>query len=609
MTLRELRRHGQSGITDRLFFRLLPIQALIIAMGAVNSIVDGAVAGRYIDAGTVGVIGLYFTMVNLLNAIGNTLLGGTAVLCGRHMGEGNFEKTKGLFSLNILVTFLIGAVLTAAGFLFSGPLAALLGASAELKPALMLYITGYSIGIVPQLLAQQLASFLQMERQGRRSYLGIAAMILTNVAADILLVAVLRMGVFGLALATALSNWIYFLILAQYYLTEEAQLRFDREMIDPGELVPMIVIGAPGALLVLCLALRGLVLNRILLAYAGSDGLSAMSAYNMVSGIFLAYCIGAGAVVRMLASVYFGERDAESLKGLFRTVFTRVLAVTFAVTAAVLLLTGPIARVFFPDTASGVYQMAKLLMTIYAACIPLILFCSVFTNYMQASGHHLFVNIVSVFDGFFSNIIPTLLLLPVMGVAGIWAAGPIGIVLTMLLTPAYCILYWRRRPRTLDEWLFLKPGFDAPEEDRLARTIATEKDVAETAATVQEFCRRHGMGEKISYYTAICLEEMTANVVKHGFHKDKKPHTVDVRVIRREDGVLLRIKDDCVPFNPKERAEITDPEDPLKNFGVRMVMKLADEVSYSNMLGLNVLTMILASERMETETAPHGAHG
>ena len=48
-----------SSMIEKLFFRMLPVQILILAMGAVNSIVDGAMAGTYIDASTVGVIGLY----------------------------------------------------------------------------------------------------------------------------------------------------------------------------------------------------------------------------------------------------------------------------------------------------------------------------------------------------------------------------------------------------------------------------------------------------------------------------------------------------------------------------------------------------------------------
>lgn len=72
----------------RLFFKLLPVQILILAMGSINSIVDGAVAGRFIDAESVGVICLYFTMVNVLAAVGSVLLGGSSILCGRyHLSE------------------------------------------------------------------------------------------------------------------------------------------------------------------------------------------------------------------------------------------------------------------------------------------------------------------------------------------------------------------------------------------------------------------------------------------------------------------------------------------------------------------------------------------
>ncbi len=582
-----------NNITEKLFFQLLPIQILVIAMGALNSIVDGAVAGQYIDAATVGVIGLYYTMVNVLNAIGNTLLGGTAVLCGRSMGAGDVEKTNGIFSLNIFVTFCIGTALTLISFCFSGPIADLLGASKELRPALVLYIIGYAIGILPQLLAQQLASFLQLERQNRRGYVGVASMICTNVVLDLLLVAVFRLGIFGLALATSLSSWVYLIILGQYYFTKHAQLNFRFRSIEIKMLHQMILIGAPGALLVFCLALRSLVLNRILLTYTGNDGLSAMAAYNMVSGLILSYSLGVGAVVRILTSVYVGERDSAGIRSLFRVVFTKGMAITLVLTVLIVLSSGGIAQVFFPDTASSVYRLSRQLLMIYSASIPMIIVCCFCTNYLQARGHHLFVNFLSVFDGFISNIVPSLLLAPLMGALGIWIAGPIGIFLTMIMTPLYCVLFWRRRPASLDEWLFIQPGFDVDEQDRLSIAITTDQEVANTAEKVQAFCKEHGMSEKAAYYTALCLEEMTGNIVSHGFYKDHKRHSVDARIIYRDGGAFLRIKDDCIPFNPKERAEITDPADPLKNIGIRMVMRLADEVSYHNMLGLNVLTMEL----------------
>ena len=200
-------------MSSKLFFKLLPVQIMIVAMGSINSIVDGVIAGRFIDATTVGVIGLFFAMVNAISAIGSVLLGGSSVISGRYMGSGDLEKTRGIFSLNVTLTASIGLILSIIGLLFPGMVADLCGADEELRGALMLYVMGYSIGILPQMMAQQLGAFLQMERQSRRNYAGVAAMIIFNIILNITLVTVFNLGIFGLALSTAICNWIYFIIL------------------------------------------------------------------------------------------------------------------------------------------------------------------------------------------------------------------------------------------------------------------------------------------------------------------------------------------------------------------------------------------------------------
>ena len=597
MRTHAVRAHSRKGnMIGKLFFRMLPVQILILAMGAVNSIVDGAMAGTYIDASTVGVIGLYFSMINVFNAVGSVLLGGTTVLCGRFMGRGELEKTEGVFSLNLTVTFLIGAALTLVNILLPGPIATLLGANEALKGSLMQYIVGYSIGILPMLLAQQIASFLQLERQNARGYAGIAGMIVSNVVLDILFVAVLKKGVLGLALATSFSNIIYFLILAPYYLTAKAQLHYRKKNILWGLFPDMMKIGVPGALLVFCLAIRGIVINRILLKYAGNDGLSAMSAFNMICGLFIAYCLGNGSVVRVLISVFAGEEDKEAMQKVLRTVFTKGLALSCGVAAVILALSPLLTSIFFPDRSSHVYHLAYQLFVIYSFCIPLILICQIFTNYLQATGHNLFVNIQSVFDGFLAMVIPAALLAPVMGALGVWIANPIGIVLTILTVPVYCILYWKRLPKNVDEMMFLKPSFDARPENRLSIYIHNMEEVSQTSERIQSFCKAHDLGGKTSYYAALCAEEMAGNVVRHGFSHDKKEHELNVRVINRDDDIMIRLKDDCIPFDPKKIAEMVNDENSYDNIGIRMVYQIADEVFYQNLLGLNALTITIKEE-------------
>ena len=87
------------------------------------------------------------------------------------------------------------------------------------------------------------------------------------------------------------------------------------------------------------------------------------------------------------------------------------------------------------------------------------------------------------------------------------------------------------------------------------------------------------------------MEEMAGNIVEHGFEKDNKKHYVDIRVVHKDDDVILRIKDDCVPFDPGERIKMADNDDLTRNIGIKMVFRTSKDVQYQNILGLNVLTI------------------
>ena len=45
----------------------------------------------------------------------------------------------------------------------------------------------------------------------------------------------------------------------------------------------------------------------------------------------------------------------------------------------------------------------------------------------------------------------------------------------------------------------------------------------------------------IGQAAGLAAEEMVVNVIDHGFSKDKKDHSVDVRVVCKNDEVILRI--------------------------------------------------------------------
>ena len=53
--------------------------------------------------------------------------------------------------------------------------------------------------------------------------------------------------------------------------------------------------------------------------------------------------------------------------------------------------------------------------------------------------------------------------------------------------------------------------------------------------------------------------------------------------------VIIRLRDDCRPFDPKKQAEFFNPDAPAAHIGIRLVRKIATEFDYVNVLKLNNL--------------------
>ncbi|MBQ7678048.1 MAG: hypothetical protein IJT32_07420, partial [Lachnospiraceae bacterium] len=72
----------------------------------------------------------------------------------------------------------------------------------------------------------------------------------------------------------------------------------------------------------------------------------------------------------------------------------------------------------------------------------------------------------------------------------------------------------------------------------------------------------------------------------HGF-ADGKKHFLNVRVLFKKGGWIIRMRDDCRLFSPKEYEKIHHGDEPEANSGIRMVYKMVKDIQYFNTLKLN----------------------
>ena len=89
---------------------------------------------------------------------------------------------------------------------------------------------------------------------------------------------------------------------------------------------------------------------------------------------------------------------------------------------------------------------------------------------------------------------------------------------------------------------------------------------------------------------ALAVEEMAGNIVQHGF-RDGKPHMINIRMLAKNDELILRIRDDCRRFDPtdKYKTELQFDENPENGVAIKMMIKLAKEMKYTGLFGVNNL--------------------
>ena len=583
---------SDSHMVTVLLFRLLPVQILIAAVGTVNSIVSGLFAGNFVGEAAMSAIALYGPIRLLMGALSVLLFGGSTILCGRYLGRNQQEKIQSLFSLDIFLAAASGTVFCLVMIVISSSdLSAFMIQDDSVRVVFSQYLLGQAVGVLPFFLGRQLSVFLTMRNQINLTTIASLIMIAVNALLNLLFVAVLHWGAFGSALAFSLGNWAFFAVQALYLLRGKDAPHFALRRVSWPDCGQIIKIGLPGAASTIYQSVLGIIVNGLITAYVGSAGLSAYAASDSVLSFFWSIPAGMLAVSRMLLSISIGEEDRQTLTNVMRNMFRCFVPLMCAVSVVIILLAEPLTQQFYRNPSAPVYMMTVRAFQILPLSMPLSVICMHFVCYGQVSDKQALIHILSVLDGVICIAVFSALLIPTLGMNGVYIANVLNGVVTLLTVFVYSVLENRRIPRNTEELMVIPDSFGVSEDDRMDLTVRSMDEVVLVSERVQQFCLEKGLDARRSALAGLAMEEMAGNVVRHGFQADRKKHSVDIRVVYKKSGVLLRIKDDCKPFDPGEWKKVTAPSDPASNIGIRLVFQIAESVEYQSVLGLNVLSI------------------
>ena len=174
---------------------------------SIYGVVDGIFVSNFAGQTAFASVNLIMPVLMGFASIGFMIGSGGSALISKTLGEGDNEKARGIFSLLVYATVILGAVMTVVGVLTVRPLAILLKAEQEgILEECVLYGTVNLCGITLFMLQNVFQSFFALAEKPK---LGLAVIVgagVTNAVLDAVFVAGFRMGLLGAALATVLGQ-------------------------------------------------------------------------------------------------------------------------------------------------------------------------------------------------------------------------------------------------------------------------------------------------------------------------------------------------------------------------------------------------------------------
>lgn len=227
---------------------------------------------------------------------------------------------------------------------------------------------------------------------------------------------------------------------------------------------------------------------------------------------------------------------------------------------------------------------------IYAFSIVLYGINNSFVNYIQGMRRSALSTTYSFLQNFLFVVVPALALSGIIGTDAVWVAFPIGEALTLVAIVALAAVRKGGAPFGFKDFLFLKEPFGAPEDEVLDITISKPEEVIPASTLTDEFCTSKNADASTRLRLSLFVEELGNNVAEYGFVEGER-NILEIRVVHLDEGWILRLRDNCKAFDPVKWVQLNQSDDPAANIGIKMVCRMAKQVTYVSTLDLNVLTL------------------
>ena len=584
-------------IASQTFWGLFPALVVANLIPALSGIINGLLVGNAFSPVSMAAVSFANPINKIIGAIAIMFSSGAGIAYGRYLGRGQSEDLHKVYTSDLSAIIVIGLVITIIGELFTVPIAKLAGASGESFSETVVYLRGLFIGIVPMMVMPSLVTFLNLGNEAKYGMLSSLVLAGCNLVFGLLTVNVFHLGMFGMGLSSSLAQYGAAIFLLIKFIKRPELGHFVKVTNIFEEVGSMAIFGAPSGIVEIAASIRNMFINSMTMATGGTLAVAGFGVMCSSSGFFCAVILALISTTTTMASISVGEEDRASLFGLARYLL-KTGAIIFIVVAIVYFASAPLLARLFGASAEGMVFAVNAI-RIYAFEFVVSWFIHVTVGIYQSLGRSMLASVMNILQNFVYGLAVIFISVAVLPedikVYGVWSSFAVGALLAVI---TLLIIAWVKSghfPYRVEYILWLDHDFGVKSDDRMTITVRSMDEVVNVSEKVQNFCISRGIDRKRSMQVAICLEEMAGNIVSVGFPQceGKKNLVVDIYVAIKNNEVFIRMKDNATEYDSFEKLEMykEEDDDPSKNFGIRVIAKIAKEMKYQTTLGMNVLTM------------------
>ena len=350
----------EGGIFKNLLFFAAPLILGNLLQQMYNA-VDSIIVGNYVGSNALAAVGAGASLIYLLIAFSLGASVGAGVIVSQYLGAKDKEGVHKAVHTALTISIILGLLLTISGILFSRKLLVMMNTPAEILDDAACYLRIYSYGLIFNVVYNMAAGILNAAGNSRRSLIYLAAAAVTNIFMDLLLIAGLKIGVAGAAIATNFSQaiscilalWFLFRVPADYRISLKS-LRIHKAMA-----LRIIQIGLPTGIQNMVISFSNILIQASINQY-GATAVAGFSAYLKIDGFNILPVLSFSMAITTFIGQNYGAGKYDRMKkGMWVTL---LMGIVYTVLTGILLLTfsGQIMRLFSEDVGVITYGQTAM---------------------------------------------------------------------------------------------------------------------------------------------------------------------------------------------------------------------------------------------------------